>query len=203
MGVTRFVTHRTAVGGRCADESHYSLHILHSPPSSNTRLRDTCWWMGGPNYVYKNIDRARGPNPSPLARFLAASSIPRQQNRESPTRRQNAKSAKRTRSVHLQRSSSCGSRSEQQLAGAFSTARQLSDRARTRRGLLVCLLPATCRRRRKAISQRCRWHPSPCSCASRLRANRRCSLKPECRCEYSLARSGTPHICVSHSISPD
>ena len=108
--------------------------------------------MGGPNYVYKNIDRARGPNPSPLARFLGGLiNLHVSKIAKSPTPRQ-------TPNRRSGRAPSISSAPHREDRARSSSSQEHSARPRsstiehTRRALLVCSLPATCRRRRKSNS---------------------------------------------------
>ena len=120
--------------------------------------------MGGPNYVYKNIDRARGPNPSPLARFLGRTTIStsaksRKKSNAAPKRQIGEADALRpSRALLVVR------------IALEAAARRSIQHGRAAQQSSTRVAPcsfARCQQHAadgaKAIAQRCRWHQSACS----------------------------------------
>ena len=134
-------------------------HVLIAPHPPNP---DSSPRMGGPDCVYKNIDRARGPNPSPLARFLATILIPRQQNRE----KSNAARKRQIGEADALRPSRALLSVRIALEAAARRSMQHGRAAQLPSARVAACSFARCQQHAadgaKARLQRCRWHRSPC-----------------------------------------
>ena len=153
--------------------------------------------MGGPNCVYKNIDRREdqislhsSPISGPVINSTSAKSS------KSPTPRQKAKSAKRSRSPSI--SGAPHRRAMLEAAARSSNQRDQSrhHRKRAHCGVISSAQPATCFAGVAAneigalsAAPKLQQHSQGVACEPEI------SLKPVCRCESCSQRHAA--ICVS------